>query len=476
VPVPALVVGFDLDLTLLDTRPGIAATYRTLRADLGIEIDIDAALSRIGIPLEEELAHWLPANEVPVGIEAYRRLYAEWGVSDFVILPGVHDALSAVRSWGGEVRVVTAKRADLARSCLAEAGLLDLVDSISGELVGVGKAAALTGAIAYVGDHPLDVDAARAAGATAVGVRTGAHAEDTLAADVVLTDLSEFPGWLADAELQRRLRWLDGRLAELAPVVVAFSGGADSAFVLAAAVRAVGASQVLAATAVSDALPATELAVAREFAAGLGVEHQTPSTRELDRDGYRRNDGDRCFFCKSELVEVLAPLAEARGARVLTGTNADDARAGFRPGIRAAQERGAVAPLLEAGLTKAQVRAASRAWGLVTWDKPAAACLSSRIAYGIEISADRLRRVERAEDALRDALTAAGAPVRNIRVRDLGSGARVEVDADLVNLLVDRPGLLDGVREAGFDNVEVDQLGFRSGAMNALLANPDRFR
>ena len=128
----------------------------------------------------------------------------------------------------------------------------------------------------------------------------------------------------------------------------------------------------------------------------------------MEREGYRANGGDRCFFCKAELIDVLTPLAQARGiGTVATGTNADDAVAGFRPGIRAADERGAVAPLRDAGLTKAQVREASRRWGLPTWDKPAAACLSCRVAYGVEVTPHRLARVERAEAAVRDLLGAA---------------------------------------------------------------------
>ena len=166
---------------------------------------------------------------------------------------------------------------------------------------------------------------------------------------------------------------------------VAFSGGADSAFLLAAAARVLGPDNVVAATAVSGSLPSAELAAARDFAAGLGVRHVTPDTHELEREGYAANAGDRCYFCKAELLDVVRPLAERHGhTHVATGTNADDAVAGFRPGIRAAAERGAVTPLRDAGLTKAQVRAASRRLGLPTWDKPAAACLSSRIAYGVD--------------------------------------------------------------------------------------------
>ena len=273
--------------------------------------------------------------------------------------------------------------------------------------------------------------------------------------------------------LAPRLAELTAQLQRLGSVLVAFSGGADSAFLLAASARALGRDRVVAATAVSASLPAAELAAARDFAAGLGVEHLTPRTAEMARPGYRANAGDRCFFCKAELLDVLGPLAAARGlAHVATGTNADDAVAGFRPGIRAAAARGAVTPLLDARLTKEQVRAASRAWGLPTWDKPAAACLSSRVAYGVEITPARLARVERAEQSARLALANAGIDVRNLRVRDLGETARLEVDAHLVAQTAATPAVHAAVRAAGFGEVEVDPRGFRSGAMNELLADP----
>ncbi len=268
--------------------------------------------------------------------------------------------------------------------------------------------------------------------------------------------------------LDAKLAQLDGQLRALGSVCVAFSGGADSAFLLAAAVRALGASQVVAATAVSPSLPAHELADAADFAVGLGVRHLTPRTDEMARDGYRRNAGDRCYFCKAELLDVLTPLAAEHGmSAVATGTNADDAVAGFRPGIRAAAERGAVTPLRDVGMTKEEVRAASLAWGLRTWDKPAAACLSSRVAYGVTISDARLARVGKAEVALRAALMDAGIVVSDLRVRDLGDRARVEVDAAAVELLAERPDVLSVIE--GFDSVEVDPRGFRSGSMNELL-------
>lgn len=280
-----------------------------------------------------------------------------------------------------------------------------------------------------------------------------------------------------DQVLDERLGGLDTRLRGLGTLVVAFSGGVDSAFLLAAAVRALGAAHVTAATALSPSLPGAELDEAAGFAGDLGVRHVTPRTDEMSRDGYRANAGDRCYFCKAELMDVLGPLVSELGmSYVATGTNADDAAAGFRPGIRAAAERGAITPLLDAGLTKEQVRAASRRWGLRTWDKPAAACLSSRVAYGIEVSPQRLARVERAEAELRRRLRAADIPVTNLRVRDVGERARVEVDLSYVDAVRSHPTALEAVREAGFAEVDVDTRGFRSGSMNELLADPERYR
>lgn len=276
---------------------------------------------------------------------------------------------------------------------------------------------------------------------------------------------------------------LAGRLRGLGSVLVAFSGGADSALLLAAAVRALGPERVAAATAVSASLADGERDLAGDFARGLGARWLTPRTHELRREGYRANDGDRCFHCKAELLDVLVPLAREHGlAHVATGTNADDLVAGFRPGIRAAAERGAATPLADAGLTKADVRALSLAWGLPTWDKPAAACLSSRVAFGVEVTPARLVRVDRAERAARAALTDAGVPVRDLRVRDLGpGGARLELDGDaLAAARSDGRGLLDRVRAVvvgeGFTRCEVDPRGFRSGSMNELLPEPERFR
>lgn len=275
--------------------------------------------------------------------------------------------------------------------------------------------------------------------------------------------------------LASRLQTLTDQLRRIGPLVVAFSGGADSAFLLAAVARTCGPSSVVAATAVSDSLPGSELDDAARFAAELGVRHELVRTDEMDRDGYAANAGDRCYFCKAELLDVLLPLAERLGIdSIATGTNADDAVAGFRPGIRAAAERGALTPLKDAGLTKTQIRTASRSWGLRTADKPAAACLSSRIAFGIRITPERLARVERAEALLRRILHDDGVPVRNLRVRDLGDRARIEVDAELVPVVANRNDLSAAV--PGFSSVEVDPRGFRSGAMNELLPDPVRYR
>jgi pyridinium-3,5-biscarboxylic acid mononucleotide sulfurtransferase len=277
----------------------------------------------------------------------------------------------------------------------------------------------------------------------------------------------------ADRDEAALLRQFDGT----GPVAVAYSGGADSALVLAAAVRALGPANVLAVTAVSESLASGELHAARDVALTLGVVHLTPGTRELDRAGYRDNGPDRCYFCKSEVLDCIGALAAEHGFhQVATGTNADDAADPFRPGIRAGTERGVLTPLLSAGLTKPQVRRLSRHWSLPTWDKPATPCLASRIAHGLRISGPRLARVDRAEAAVRARLSAAGVQVADLRVRDLGEGrARIEVPAEALAAAAAVPGLRDVLNAAGFgvgvgvgagaDAVELAP--FRSGSLHA---------
>lgn len=475
----ALVVGFDLDMTLLDSRAGIKATYDELSHQTGVSIDSAAAVTRLGPPVQHELRRWFGADQVAAATARYLELYPRYAIASSTLMPGAHEALAAVRRHGGRCVVVTAKHEPNAALHLTHLGLD--ADEVVGWLWGGAKGPALAErrTAVYVGDHVLDVEGARAAGATSVAVSTGPCTAEELAvagADVVLSDLRAFPAWLAEHLLTTRLADLESRLREHGRLVVAFSGGVDSAFLLAAAVRALGPENVVAATAVSGSLPGAELVAARGLAADLGVRHLAVDTHEIQRDGYRANAGDRCYFCKAELLDVLGPVADREGAVVATGTNADDAVAGFRPGIRAAAERGAVTPLRDAALTKQQIRDASRRWDLPTWDKPAAACLSSRIAYGVEVTPHRLARVERAESALRTWLLDSGAEVRDLRVRDLGDHARIEVDVGLVDLVREAGAALEVVRSAGFAEVSVDERGFRSGSMNELLPHPERYR
>jgi uncharacterized protein len=471
-------------MTLIDSRPGIKAAYDVLADETGVAVDSDVVVSRLGPPVEVEMAEWFPPEQVQAVSDRYRELYPDYAIEAALPLPGVAEALAAVRTHHGRSIVVTAKNPPAAWAHVEYLGLD--VDEVHGGAWRGGKADALTaaGATIYVGDHVHDIEAATRAGAVGVGVTTGTSSRAELAdagAEVVLDSLAEFPAWLEEHLLAARLAALEAQLREYGSVLVAYSGGADSAFLLAAAVHALGADRVVAATAYSGSLPQSERGPAAAYADSLGVRQLRPRTHEMEREGYRANNGDRCYFCKSELLDVLTPLAAEHGLSVVaTGTNADDARAGFRPGIRAAAERGAVTPLRDAGLTKAQVREASRRWGLPTWDKPAAACLSSRIAYGIEVTPHRLVRVERAEAALRTTLAEHGIEIENLRVRDLDERARVELDAPVVETLgeddVARAAVLDVVRGAGFDAVEIDPKGFRSGAMNELLSADERRR
>jgi pyridinium-3,5-biscarboxylic acid mononucleotide sulfurtransferase len=256
---------------------------------------------------------------------------------------------------------------------------------------------------------------------------------------------------------------LRDRLRALRRVVVAFSGGADSAFLAWMANDTLGSDRALAVTAVSPSLPAAERAESADLAAEWGLRWREVETDELGDAAYTRNDADRCYWCKDALLRAVGPLAIAEGANVVLGVNLDDL-GDHRPGQRAASERGAAFPLVDAGFSKSDVRAWSRHLGLRTWDKPAAACLASRLPYGTPVTLGRLAAVERAEAALRSL------GFGELRVRHYGDTARLEVPLDrLADVVALREGVVTAVRVAGYRYVTLDLEGLRSGNLNAAL-------
>jgi uncharacterized protein len=273
--------------------------------------------------------------------------------------------------------------------------------------------------------------------------------------------LGPLAGALADKHA--RLREVIGGYGS---ALVCFSGGVDSTLLLRVAHDVLGA-RCTALTTVSVTMAASEQQAARDLAALIGAPLELIDSHELERPGFAANPTNRCYHCKAELLELARPRADALGlAEVLLGTNLDDL-GDHRPGLRAADERGARQPLVDAGFTKPDVRALSRALGLPTWNKPQLACLSSRFPYGTEITAEKLHRV----DAFEDGLRALG--FRQLRVRYHGEVARLEIDLD------DMPRALEpGVREAivalgraqGFPFVALDLAGFSSGSLNKLIA------
>jgi uncharacterized protein len=282
--------------------------------------------------------------------------------------------------------------------------------------------------------------------------------------DAALTLLEALP-----APLERGLQAVRARLDGLDRVVVAYSGGVDSALVAALAVERLG-ERALAITGVSPALAPHLREEARGQAAWLGLRHREIATAELADPAYASNPDNRCYACKRELHSLLAPIAAAAGgAQVVDGVNLDDL-GDHRPGLRAAQERGVISPLAEAGIDKAGVRQLSRALGLPWWDKPAQPCLASRFPYGESISAARLHRVAAAEDWLRQR----GFP--ELRVRSQGEVARIELPAAGLELALRqlaegelRSDLVDAFLALGFQAVGLDLEGLVSGKLNRAL-------
>ena len=262
-----------------------------------------------------------------------------------------------------------------------------------------------------------------------------------------------------------KLHALEERLGQLDNLMVAYSGGVDSAFLAATAYGVLG-SRMLAVLADSPSLARRDLEQARSFAQSVGMPLEVIATGELDRPEYARNDANRCFHCKDELFLVMEKLGGRLGfAHIAYGMNADDTR-DFRPGQRAAEQHEVLAPLAEAGLTKLEVRTLAKAAGYAVWDRPAAPCLSSRVEYGREVTREVLAQVERGEESLRQL------GFRELRVRHHGELARVEIAREELSRALTME-MLDAItaalKHAGFKYVTLDCAGFRSGSMNVVL-------
>ena len=268
---------------------------------------------------------------------------------------------------------------------------------------------------------------------------------------------------LPDA-LQAKLARCREIIRSFGRLVVAFSGGVDSTLLLALAAEALGQDNVLAAVGVSASLPASELDDARSIAGHLGVRLVEVSTCEMDDPDFASNPPDRCFYCKQELLGRLGDVARAEGfEQVVTGANYDDL-GDLRPGLLAGEKMGAANPLMEAALTKQDIRRAAAALKLPNWDKPAYACLASRIPYGQAVTPERLARIERAEQAMHQM----GFPA--CRVRDHGDVARIEVRASAIARAVElREQIVEALKEAGYAYVALDLAGYRTGSMNETL-------
>jgi pyridinium-3,5-biscarboxylic acid mononucleotide sulfurtransferase len=259
-------------------------------------------------------------------------------------------------------------------------------------------------------------------------------------------------------------------LAEISSLIVAFSGGADSAYLAWAGQRALG-SRALSVTALSPSFSAHDKDTVEQFVTKLSLHHEFIETHEMENPAYRANQPDRCYFCKDELFSVLDGLARSRGfAAVAYGVNADDTL-DFRPGHRAATKHQVLAPLLDAGFTKLEIRKLSHRAGLPTWDRPASACLASRVPYGTEVTRERLALIERGEAALREL------GFRQFRVRVHDNLARVEISPDELPRafsLEMAARIAERLKSAGFAYVALDLQGYRQGSLNESLAQPSR--